>query len=148
MVINCITNTTRGQKGLRALYCASKYHVPPTMQGSSFVILEGFNLSVIILASLLVFSMLGCRHSLLRLCNISRFSQVKCTFSNIPTYVYLTVGGFYLVLLALTFRYRVVMKGHLLFVDHFYEKIIEYLTFPLMYPLEMSFCNMLILHSC
>ena len=34
---------------------------------------EGFNLSVIILTSLLVCPMLGCRHSLLRLSNISRF---------------------------------------------------------------------------
>ena len=64
------------------------------------MILEGFNLSVIILASLLVFPMLGCRYSLLQLCNISRFSQVKCTFSNIPTCptVHLSVGGHYLVL--------------------------------------------------
>ena len=65
---------------------------------------EGFNLSVIILASLLVFPMFGCRHSLLH-CNISHFSQVECTFSNIPTCVHLPVGGHYLVLLALTFRY-------------------------------------------
>ena len=35
---------------------------------------EGFNFSVIILASLLVLPTLGCRHSLLRHCNISRFS--------------------------------------------------------------------------
>ena len=34
---------------------------------------EGFDLSVFILASLLVCPMLGCRHSLLRLSNISRF---------------------------------------------------------------------------
>ena len=70
---------------------------------------EGFNLSVIILASLLVFPMLGCRHSLLRHCNISRFPQVECTFSNILTCVLLPVGWHYLVLLALTFRYRIVL---------------------------------------
>ena len=41
------------------------------------------NLSVIFLASLLVFPMLGCRHSSLLYCNISRVTQVECTFSNI-----------------------------------------------------------------
>ena len=47
---------------------------------------EGFDLSVIILASLLVFPMLGCRHFLLTaLSNISFFCQVECTFSNIST---------------------------------------------------------------
>ena len=54
----------------------------------------GFNFqSVIILASLLVFPILGCRHSLLRHCNISRFSKEECTFSNIPTCVHLQVGS-------------------------------------------------------
>ena len=76
----------------------------------------------------------------------SRFSQVECTFSNIPTGVHLPVGRHYLVLLALTFRYRVVLWGHLI-VDHFYEKI-KYIAFPLMYPLEMSILHVLILHSC
>ena len=47
--------------------------------------------SVIILASLLVFPMLDCRHSLLRHCNFLRFFQVECTFSNIPTFVHLLV---------------------------------------------------------
>ena len=48
---------------------------------------EGFDLSVIILASLLVFPMLGSRHSLLRLLAIifHVFCQVECTFSNIST---------------------------------------------------------------
>ena len=53
---------------------------------------DGFYLSVIILASFLVFPILGCRHSLLRHCNMSRFSPVECTFSNIPTCVHLPVG--------------------------------------------------------
>ena len=47
---------------------------------------EGFNLNVIILASLLVLPILGCRH-----CNILRFSQVECIFLNMPTCV--PVGG-------------------------------------------------------
>ena len=90
---------------------------------------EGFNLSAIILASLLVLPMLGCRHSLMRHCNISRFSQVECTFQNIPTCVQLPVGGHYIVLLALTFRNRVLLLGHLLIVDHFNNKI-KYLSLP------------------
>ena len=70
---------------------------------------EGFNLSVIIYASLFVFLMLGYRHVLLRHCIISRFSQIESTFSNISTCVHLPVGGHYLALLALTSRYRVVL---------------------------------------
>ena len=77
---------------------------------------EGFDLSVIILASLLVCTMLGCRHSLLRLSNISRFYQVEYTFSNIFTCEHLQVGGHYLVFLALSIK--VVLQEHL-FVDHF-----------------------------
>ena len=46
---------------------------------------EGFDLSVIILASLLVFPMLGCRHSLKRLSYMSRLLKWECTFSNILT---------------------------------------------------------------
>ena len=43
-------------------------HLFPLPRGAgSAVPREGFDLSVIILASLLVFPMLGCRHSLLRL---------------------------------------------------------------------------------
>ena len=39
-----------------------------------------FAVSVLFLASLLVVPILGCRHSLIRLSNMSRFSQVDCTF--------------------------------------------------------------------
>ena len=47
---------------------------------------EGFDLSVIILASFLVFPMLGCRSLFVTvLSNISCFCQVECTFSNIST---------------------------------------------------------------
>ena len=78
---------------------------------------EVFNLSVIILASflihlsrslffILVFPMLGCRHFLLRYCNISCFPQVECTLSNIPTCVHFLLGGHYLVFLVLTFSKR------------------------------------------
>ena len=77
---------------------------------------EGFDLSVIILASLLVYPMLGCRHSLLRRSNISRFYQVECTFSNISSCEHLPVGGHFLVFLALSIK--VILQGHL-FVDHF-----------------------------
>ena len=43
-------------------------HIPNAFRiAGSAVPREGFDLSVIILASLLVFPMLGCRHSLLRL---------------------------------------------------------------------------------
>ena len=94
---------------------------------------------IFILASLLVFSMLGCRHSLLLHCNILRFSQVECTFSNILSCVHLPVGGPYLMLLALTFRYRFVL---------IYNKKIKYLKFPLMNPTRNVFLHMLILHSC
>ena len=80
-----------------------------TVQGLTLI------LSVIILASLLVLSMLGCRHSLLLYSSISRFPLVVCTFLNIPTYAHLQV----LVLLAFTFRYRVVLQGHLLFLALF-----------------------------
>ena len=75
---------------------------------------------------------------------ISRFSQEECTFSNIPTCEDLPVEGNYIVLLALTFRYRVALQGHLLFVDQFNKN----LTFPLMYQLEISFffLHVLILH--
>ena len=65
---------------------------------------EGFELSVIILASLLFCPMLGCRHSLVRLSNISRFYQVECTFSNICTCEHLPVGGHYLVFLVLSIK--------------------------------------------
>ena len=41
---------------------------------------EGFDLSVIILASLLVFPMLGCRHSLKRLSNLSRLLKWNAHF--------------------------------------------------------------------
>ena len=51
----------------------------------------GFNLSVIILALLLVSLMLGCRHPFLRHGNIS-ISLVECTFLYIPTSVHLRVG--------------------------------------------------------
>ena len=58
-----------------------KSHLFPLPCGAgSIVPREGSNVSVIILASLLVFPMLDCRHSMLRHCNISRFSQVECTF--------------------------------------------------------------------
>ena len=79
------------------------------------------NLSVIILASLLVCPMLGCLHSLLRLSNISRFSQVECTFSNIPTCEHLPVGEhlIYLLFLVLIFEYKSFLQGHLLFVVHY-----------------------------
>ena len=69
--------------------------------------------------------MLGCRHSLLRLSNISRFSQVECTFSNISTCEHLPVGGYYLVVLAF------------LFMITFNE--INCYTFPLMDPLKFLF---------
>ena len=73
-------------------------------------------------------------------------SQEESTFSNNPTCVHLHVGGHNLVLFALTFRYRVVLQGYLLFVDHC--KKIKYLTFLLMYPLEkISTLHVLILHS-
>ena len=77
---------------------------------------EGFDLSVIILASLLVCRMLGCPHSLLLPSNISRFYQVECTFLNISTCEHLPIGGHYLVFLTLSIK--VVLQGHL-FVDHF-----------------------------
>ena len=62
---------------------------------------EVFNLTVIVLASLLVFPMWA---AVTHCCNISRFSQEENMFSNIPTYVHLPVGGHYLVILALTLR--------------------------------------------
>ena len=45
----------------------SRLQMVPLRGAGSAVPREGFDLSVIILASLLVFPMLGCRHSLLRL---------------------------------------------------------------------------------
>ena len=50
------------------------------------------DLLLFVFASLLVSPMLGCRHSMLRLSNISRFYQVECTFSNISTCEHLPVG--------------------------------------------------------
>ena len=73
------------------------------------------NLSVIILASLLICPLFGCRHSLLRLNNISRYSQVECTFSNIPTCEHLPVGGHYLVLLALKLTCHHINRRHFCF---------------------------------
>ena len=84
----------------------------------------------IILASLLVFPILGCRHSLLRHCNSSRFSQVECTFSKIPSCVHLPVVDITPCAFGVNRQvYIVVLQRHLLFVDHF--KRIKYLTFPL-----------------
>ena len=95
----------------------SNSHLFPLPYGAgSAVSREGFDLSAIILTSLLVCPMLGCRHSLLRLSNISRFYQVECTISNISTCEHLPVGGHYLVYLALSIK--VVLQGQL-FVDHF-----------------------------
>ena len=89
---------------------------PLPCEAGSAVPLEGFDSSVLILASLLVCPILGCRHSLLRLSNISRFYQVECTFSNISTCEHLPVRGHYLVFFAL--RIKVVIQGHLS-VDYF-----------------------------
>ena len=50
-----------------------QYAFPLPCGAGSTVSREGFNLSVIILASLFVCPMLGCRHSLLRLSNNSKF---------------------------------------------------------------------------
>ena len=94
---------------LFSLLCGAGIRVPS----------EGLQLSIIILDSWLVFQMLGCSHSLLRYSNISRFSQVECTFSYNVACVHLPVRGHHLVLLVLTFMYRGVLQGHLLFVDHF-----------------------------
>ena len=72
-------------------------HLYPLPCGAgSTVPCERFNLSVFILASLLVCPMLGYRHSLLRLSNISHVSQVTCTFSNIFPCEHLPVGVHYL----------------------------------------------------
>ena len=54
---------------------------------------EGFNLSFIILASLFVFLMLGCRHYLLPHCNISRFSFVLYPPSSEAAYCYICSRG-------------------------------------------------------
>ena len=51
-----------------------------------------YTLSVNILVSMLVFPMVGCRHSVLQHGNMSRFSLVECTFLNIPKCVHLPVG--------------------------------------------------------
>ena len=82
-----------------------KSHLFPLPCGAgSAVLREGFNLSVIILASFLIFPMLGCRHSLLPHCNISSYLAER-TFLNIPIYyVDLLVGVHFLALLAFTFR--------------------------------------------
>ena len=66
-------------------------HMEEVVEVESAVPREGFDLSVIILASLLVYPMLGCGHSLLRLSNISSFYKVECTFSNISTCEHLPV---------------------------------------------------------
>ena len=78
---------------------------------------EGFDLSVIILASLLVFSDVGLPSLfVMALSHISCFCQVECTYSNISTCLHLPVGGHYLVFLALSVI--VLLQEHL-FVDHF-----------------------------
>ena len=102
---------------------------------------EKIDLSVIILASLLVYPMLGCRHCLLRHSNISRFYQVEGTYSYISTCEHLLVGGHYLLFLALSIK--VVLQGHL-FVDHFYFYFLFYYRFwPYYQILEVSIqhCN-------
>ena len=68
---------------------------------------------------LIVFPMMDCRHFLLRHSKISRFTQVECKFSNIPTSAQLSVGCIALLVLVFTFRHRVVLQRHLLFIAHF-----------------------------
>ena len=81
-----------------------KSHLFPLPRGAGSTVSHlGFKLSVIFLASLLVFPMLGCRHSLLRHGNMSN-SLVECTFLNIPTCVHLPVGVHFLAFFAFTFR--------------------------------------------
>ena len=118
------------------LVLVNSYFFPLLCGARSTVPLERFNLiSVIIFASLILldFSMLGYCHSLLGHCNIQRFWSSRMHIFIIPTCVHLPIGGHYLVPLTLTARYRVVLKEHLLVVDHFNKKI-TYLTFPLIYP--------------
>ena len=57
------------------------------------------NLRVIILASLLGFPMLGCRHSLLRISTVSRFPRVECTFPNVPNCEHWPAGAGWLIIL-------------------------------------------------
>ena len=77
---------------------------------------EGFDLSVIILASLLVFPMLGCRHSLIRLLAIYHvFVKWNAHFQTFLL-VNTSQSGHYLVFFALSVK--VVLQEHL-FVDHF-----------------------------
>ena len=65
--------------------------------------------------SILVFLMLGCRHSSLWHGNISS-SLVESTFLNVPTCVHLPEGVHFLSLLAFAFREGVVLRVHLLFI--------------------------------
>ena len=60
------------------LFLVNSHLFPLPCGAGSAVLREGFDLSVIILASLLVFSMLGCCHSVLRLQAIFHvFCQVE-----------------------------------------------------------------------
>ena len=76
--------------------------------------------------------MLGCPNSLMRH-KISRFSQVECTFSNIPTCVHLPVGGTLPSAFGVT-CIRFVLQGHRLIVAHFNE--LTTLFFPKCTPLR------------
>ena len=116
-----------------SLVLVNSHLFPLPCGAGSTVPREGFNLSGIILASLLVWPMLGYRHSLLwNSNNFTFFSSRMHIFKH--SYLY-TPGsrGHNLVFLTINFRYRDVLQGHLLFVGHFNE--LYHWIFPLMCPL-------------
>ena len=112
-------------------------HAPP--MDSRFNINEGFDLSVIILASLLVFPMLGCRHSLLRLLVI--FHVLSSGMHIFKHFYLLTLASRGLLPSVLALSVKVVVQEHLFVIYLSTLKVIYSFTFPLMYPLNFLSCT-------